>query len=139
MRTDLVPGRRTPQPDRYPSWYRGLLVGLDAPGAGRGASSAGRAPSEGPGGPGGNGILSGRKMLTPPPKVTDSKEEGIVIVVITVDKQGNVTEADPTGKGTNTSSAVLKSKARQAALQAKFSTSDKYDSQKGTIIFRFQF
>jgi outer membrane biosynthesis protein TonB len=91
-------------------------------------------------GPGGNGVsLSGRKMLSPPPKVTDSKEEGVVVVVITVDKQGNVTDADPTGKGTNTSSAILKSKARQAALQAKFSASDKYDSQKGTIIFRFQF
>ena len=93
----------------------------------------------GPGGPGGNGtVLSGRKMLSPPPKVTDSKEEGVVVVVITVDKQGNVIDADPTGKGTNTSSAVLKSKARQAALQAKFSSSDKYDSQKGTIIFKFQ-
>jgi hypothetical protein len=93
----------------------------------------------GPGGPGGFGGLSGRKMISPPPKVTDSKEEGIVVVVIMVDKQGNVTEADPTGKGTNTSSAVLKSKARQAALQAKFSSSDKYDFQKGTIIFKFQF
>ena len=92
----------------------------------------------GPGGPGGYGV-SGKKMVSPPPKVTDSKEEGVVVVVITVDKQGNVTEADPTGKGTNTSSAVLKSKARQAALQAKFSASDKYDSQKGTIIFKFQF
>jgi len=91
-------------------------------------------------GPGGTGFgLSGRKMIAPPPKVTDSKEEGIVVVVIMVDKQGNVTEADPTGKGTNTSSAILKSKARQAALQAKFSASDKYDSQKGTIIFKFQF
>lgn len=92
----------------------------------------------GPGGPGGSGV-SGRKMIAPPPKVTDSKEEGIVVVVITVDKQGNVIDADPTGKGTNTSSAVLKSKARQAALQAKFSSSDKYEAQKGTIIFRFQF
>jgi colicin import membrane protein len=92
----------------------------------------------GKGGPGGYG-LSGRQMVSPPPKVTDSKEEGIVVVVIMVDKQGNVTEADPTGKGTNTSSAVLKSKARQAALQAKFSATDKYDSQKGTIIFKFQF
>ena len=91
-------------------------------------------------GPGGTGVsLSGRKMISPPPKVTDSKEEGIVVVVIRVDKQGNVTEADPTGKGTNTSSAILKSKARQAALQAKFSASDKYDSQKGAIIFKFQF
>lgn len=91
-------------------------------------------------GPGGKGFsLSGRKIVMPPPKVSDGKEEGIVVVHITVDKQGNVTNADPNGKGTTTSSGVLKSKARQAALQAKFSPSDKYEEQKGTIVFKFQF
>jgi hypothetical protein len=109
-------------------------------GHGGGPDGVGIGPGNkiGPPGTGGNGVI-GRKMVSPPPKVTDSKEEGIVVVVITVDKQGNVTEADPTGKGTNTSSAILKSKARQAALQAKFSASEQYDSQKGTIIFKFQF
>ena len=93
-------------------------------------------------GPGkvGNGFsLKGRKIVVPPPKVSDGKEEGIVVVYVTVDKLGNVTNADPNGKGTTTSSQVLKSKARQAALQAKFSPDDKYDEQKGTIIFKFQF
>ncbi|MEO8761788.1 MAG: energy transducer TonB [Bacteroidia bacterium] len=91
-------------------------------------------------GPGGTGFsLSGRKILVPPPKVSDGKEEGIVVVYITVDKQGNVTDADPNGKGTTTSSGVLKSKARQAALQAKFSPSDKFDIQRGSIVFKFQF
>ncbi len=91
-------------------------------------------------GPGGSGFsLKGRKILVPPPKVSDGKEEGIVVVHITVDKQGNVTNADPNGKGTTTSSQVLKSKARQAALQAKFSPDDKYEEQKGTIVFKFQF
>ncbi len=92
------------------------------------------------GGRGGSGFdLSGRKMLTPPPKVSDSKEEGIVVVNITVDAAGNVTEADPTGKGTNTSSAILKSKARQAALQAKFNAADESGVQRGSIVFKFQF
>jgi TonB family protein len=91
-------------------------------------------------GPGGSGTsLKGRKILVPPPKVSDGKEEGVVVVYITVDKQGNVTNADPNGKGTTTSSQVLKSKARQAALQAKFSPDDKYEEQKGTIVFKFQF
>ena len=91
-------------------------------------------------GPGGTGFsLSGRKILVPPPKVSDGKEEGIVVVYISVDKQGNVVDADPNGKGTTTSSGVLKSKARQAALQAKFSPSDKFDIQRGSIVFKFQF
>jgi hypothetical protein len=91
-------------------------------------------------GPGGSGFsLTGRKIVSPPPKVSDGKEEGIVVVYITVDKQGNVTDADPNGKGTTTSSGVLKSKARQAALQAKFSASDKFDTQRGSIVFKFQF
>jgi len=91
-------------------------------------------------GPGGTGFsLSGRKIVSPPPKVSDGKEEGIVVVYITVDKEGNVTDADPNGKGTTTSSGVLKSKARQAALQAKFSPSDKFDVQRGSIVFKFQF
>ena len=91
-------------------------------------------------GPGGSGFsLKGRKILVPPPKVSDGKEEGIVVVYITVDKQGNVIDADPTGKGTTTSSGVLKSKARQAALQAKFSPDDKFETQRGSIVFKFQF
>jgi len=91
-------------------------------------------------GPGGSGTsLKGRKIIVPPPKVSDGKEEGVVVVYITVDKQGNVTNADPNGKGTTTSSQVLKSKARQAALQAKFSPDNKYEEQKGTIVFKFQF
>jgi protein TonB len=95
----------------------------------------------GPGmGTNGTGInLAGRKIVTPPCKVNDSKEEGIVVVNITVDKQGNVKEADPNGRGTNTSSSVLKSKARQAALCAKFNPSDKFDEQTGTMVFKFEF
>jgi len=99
----------------------------------------GTGPGKGPG-PGGMGVsLSGRQMLVAPPKVSDSKEEGIVVVIITVDKEGNVIDADANGKGTNTTSATLKSKARQAAKLAKFSPSTQYETQKGTIVFKFQF
>ena len=88
-------------------------------------------------GPGIN--LAGRKIMTPPCKVNDSKEEGVVVVTIKVDKSGNVTDADPNGRGTTTSSSVLKSKARQAALCAKFNPSDKYEEQSGTMVFKFEF
>ncbi len=91
-------------------------------------------------GPGGTGIsLAGRKIVTPPSKVTDGKEEGLVVVLITVNKEGKVIEADPNGRGTTTSSGVLKSKARQAALSAVFSASDKFDIQKGVMTFKFEF
>ncbi|HXB39907.1 MAG TPA: energy transducer TonB [Bacteroidia bacterium] len=110
---------------------------------GSGGGPDGQVPGTGPGthgGPGGVSFgLGGRKMLNPPPKVSDSKEEGVVVVIITVDKDGNVIDADANGKGTNTSSATLKSKARQAAKLAKFSPSAQYETQKGTIVFKFQF
>lgn len=110
---------------------------------GHGGGPDGTGVGTGPGnhgGPGGTGVsLVGRKMISPPPKVSDSKEEGIVVVIITVDKEGNVIEAEATGKGTNTSSATLKSKARQAAKLAKFSPSSQYETQKGTIVFKFEF
>jgi hypothetical protein len=95
----------------------------------------------GNGGGGKGGIqLSGRKILNPPCPVNDSKEEGVVVVIITVNKDGKVIEADPNGRGTNTSSSVLKSKARQAALCAVFSSSaNGQDEQTGSVTFKFEF
>ncbi len=88
---------------------------------------------------GGSGFsLAGRKALSLP-KVNDSKEEGIVVVTIKVNKEGKVIEAEPNGRGTNTSSSALKSKARQAALSAVFSPSTTFDEQIGTITFKFEF
>ncbi|HEY1038884.1 MAG TPA: energy transducer TonB [Bacteroidia bacterium] len=89
---------------------------------------------------GGSGYsLAGRKALSLP-KVNDSKEEGIVVVTIKVNKEGKVIEAEPNGRGTNTSSAALKSKARQAALSAVFSPAPNgFDEQIGTITFKFEF
>lgn len=95
----------------------------------------------GNGGGGKGGIqLSGRKIMNPPCPVNDSKEEGVVVVIITVNKDGKVIEADPNGRGTNTSSAVLKSKARQAALCAVFSAATNgQDEQTGSVTFKFEF
>lgn len=83
--------------------------------------------------------LRGASILTPPPISKDTQEEGTVVVDITVDKTGKVIKAEPTGRGTNTNSAVLKTKARQAALATKFKVSGEFEEQKGTITIIFKF
>jgi TonB family protein len=67
------------------------------------------------------------------------KEEGKVVVEITVDSEGNVIEANPNGRGTTTSSALLKAKAKQAALATKFNIEGKFEEQRGTITIIFSF
>lgn len=102
----------------------------------------GDGPGSGPGSGGGKGIkfdLKGRAVIKPPKMPKDTKEEGKVVVNITVDSEGNVTEADPNGRGTTTSSALLKAKARQAALATKFNIDGKIGEQKGTITIIFSF
>jgi hypothetical protein len=108
-----------------------------------GGSGGGNGPGKGPGsGPGNGGYgfsLSGRSVITPPPLSKDTKEEGKVVVEITVDKNGKVIKADPNGRGTNTNSAILKAKARQAALATVFNVSGEFEEQKGTITITFSF
>jgi outer membrane biosynthesis protein TonB len=82
--------------------------------------------------------LPGRKIEAQPTLSKDTKEEGKVVVEITVDKLGNVIKADPNGRGTTTSSSVLKEKAKQTALSTKFSISS-IEEQKGTITLIFSF
>ncbi len=109
-----------------------------------GGNGTGDGPGDGPGkGPGtGGGIkfsLTGRSFIKPPTLPKDTKEEGKVVVNITVDSEGNVTEADPNGRGTTTSSALLKAKARQAAMATKFNIDGKVPEQHGTITIIFAF
>jgi outer membrane biosynthesis protein TonB len=114
---------------------------------GTGGTGGGEGGSDGPGkGPGkgrGNGgygfSLSGRSIMTPPVLSKDTKEEGKVVVEITVDKTGKVIKADPNGRGTTTSSPMLKAKARQAALATMFNVSGEFEEQKGTITIIFSF
>lgn len=108
-----------------------------------GGEGGGDGPGKGPGkgiGNGGYGFsLSGRNMVTPPALSKDTKEEGKVVVEITVDKNGKVIKADPNGRGTTTSSPMLKAKARQAALATVFNVSGEFEEQKGTITIVFSF
>jgi TonB family protein len=108
-----------------------------------GGDGGGGGPGTGPGkGPGNGGYgfsLSGRSIMTPPVLSKDTKEEGKVVVEITVDKNGKVIKADPNGRGTTTSSPMLKAKARQAALATQFNVSGEFEEQKGTITIIFSF
>lgn len=87
----------------------------------------------------GSGIqLSGRTVLIRPHTTGNSIDQGIVVVLITVDKSGNVIKAEPGQKGSTTSSPVLLAKAKEASLQAKFNASPQgVPEQQGYITFNF--
>lgn len=110
-----------------------------------GGDGDGKGPGSGPGnGPGFGGgkigiDLKGRAVVIKPKLPSDTKEEGKVVVEITVDSEGNVIEANPNGRGTTTSSALLKAKAKQTALATKFNVDGKFEEQKGTITIVFAF
>ncbi len=80
-----------------------------------------------------------RTMVSQPKLENDTQEEGTVIVEIVVDKAGNVIEANPNGRGTTTSSSVLKAKAKKIAAATKFSPHESFEEQGGrlTIIFSY--
>lgn len=104
-----------------------------------GGDGPGKGPGKGPGNGGYGFSLAGRSVMTPPTLSKDTKEEGKVVVEITVDKNGKVIKADPNGRGTNTQSPMLKAKARQAALATTFNVSGEFEEQKGTITIVFSF
>jgi TonB family protein len=102
----------------------------DGPGTGIGDGT--------PGGPGGTGWdLKGRSLLKKPDRMTDSEEEGKVIVEIIVDETGKVIKATPGLPGSTTTSSKLYAKARGAAKEAKFSPSPGTGDQRGTYTFVF--
>ena len=109
---------------------------------GSGGPGTGTGTGEGPGsGPGKGGIsfdLGGRKMIHSPVVDDRSQETGKVVVAITVDKTGSVISAVPGYRGSTTTSAYLFSKAKDAAMKARFNPSaEGADIQKGTITFVF--
>lgn len=83
--------------------------------------------------------LKGRKHIgsLPAPAKT-FKEEGVVVVLIQVDKAGNVVSASPTGRGTNTTSDNLKQLAKAAALKTKFEPTEQPTLQPGSITYTFK-
>ncbi len=124
-----------PSGDPFKNGTGGTGTGSD------GGNGPGKGPGNGPGFGGGKfGFdLGGRSVLTKPKLPSDTKEEGKVVVEIVVDKEGNVIEANPIGRGTTTNSALLKAKARQAAMATKFNANGQFEEQKGTITIVFAF
>tara|TARA_B110000902_G_C14260147_1_gene569480 strand:+ start:786 stop:1625 length:840 start_codon:yes stop_codon:yes gene_type:complete len=89
-------------------------------------------------GSGGNYNLAGRKALSKPIEQPDCQEEGIVVVRITVDKNGKVINAIPGVKGSNNTAACLLKPAKEAALRTTWNADDKAPvNQTGTIIYKF--
>jgi len=120
------------------SMYSGKNGTGGGPGSGTG-TGGGDGDGNGPGT--GSGIsfdVSGRKLLLKPSIDDRSQETGKVVVSITVDKSGNVTEARPGARGSTTTSSYLFAKAKEAAMKAKFNASpEAADIQKGTMTFVF--
>ena len=116
--------------------------GTGTPGDGMGGTGPGGPGGPGNGGPGhGTGPRLKNRHLTVPAKlVSNQQEEGIVVVAITVDKDGKVTEAHAIAKGSTTTNSVLWATARQAALNARFDKSpDGVSDQQGYYQFDFSF
>lgn len=99
---------------------------------------------------GGNGIgdgdgkgisfnLGGRNALKLPKPDYLKQKQGIVVVQVTVDKQGNVTKVNPGVKGSTTLDSDLLRAAEKAALTAKFDVSPNAPAfQTGTITYIFK-
>lgn len=65
--------------------------------------------------------MEGRKMIKFPKIGLGTKDEGVVVVDVTIDKYGNVLSADPGAPGTKTTDdKYLFVKAKSACQQAKF-------------------
>lgn len=89
-------------------------------------------------GTGGNYNLEGRKALSTPKEQPDCQEEGIVVVRITVDKNGKVIKAEPGFKGSNNTSPCLLEPAKEAALRTTWNADENAPTnQVGTIIYIF--
>ncbi|MCD6202447.1 MAG: hypothetical protein J7K46_11635 [Bacteroidales bacterium] len=89
----------------------------------------------------GNGVsysLGGRTPQKLPLPEYNYQVAGVVVVEVTVDRNGNVTKATPGVKGSTTLNQDLLNAAKKAALASKFDRKpDAPAFQKGTITYKF--
>jgi TonB family protein len=82
--------------------------------------------------------LGGRGFQSLPKPAYEYQEEGKVVVEVSVDRSGKVTQAIPGIKGSTTLNEYLLRVAKEAALKARFDPkSDAPVIQKGTITYNF--
>ena len=90
----------------------------------------------------GNGIsfsLGGRGIAKFPNIEDNSQKQGIVVVEITVDQEGNVVNARPGVRGSTTTDRRLLEIAKKAALETQFDgNANAPQRQIGTITFNFK-
>jgi len=124
----------------------GKSQGVTFPGGNQGVPTGDpNANKYGPGGSGsgdqGSGIsfsLSGRSALSLPKPNYPGDDAGLVVVKVTVDKNGRVTSAEPGAQGTTIMDKSFWNEAKQAALKAKFNIDNNAPAfQQGTISYRF--
>lgn len=115
----------------------GTATGGSGSGTGTGFGS-----NEGAGAGGGSSTvsLSGRSLLGGLPKPDyNAQEEGLVVVEITVDRDGKVINAEPGKRGTTVSNSTLWNAAKRAALKTEFNSDPNAPlRQVGTITYRFK-
>jgi TonB family protein len=122
--------------------YTGTGHGPGTGGGEGGGNGTGHGPGNGPGtGPGNSGIhydLQGRTFKSLPKPSYNSRDVGIVVVTIWVDKKGNVIKVQTGARGTTTTKETLWKSAEGAAKIAKFNVKpDAPEEQKGTITYNF--
>ena len=93
------------------------------------------------GGIGTDGIayqLGGRSPAFKAKPLYKIQEEGKVVVIITVDRLGNVVNAIPGAKGSTTLNKYLLARSKEAALKTKFDPKQSApENQQGKIIYHF--
>ncbi|MFV0505615.1 MAG: hypothetical protein ACK5L5_02725 [Bacteroidales bacterium] len=117
---------------------QGITSGAGNQGVSTGAISS---DNYGSGGRQGNGIsysLGNRKALSLPTPSYPGTQQETVVVEVSVDKRGNVIEANPGAQGSTTMNSQLLSVAKKAAMESKFSADENAPAhQKGTITYVF--
>ena len=117
----------------FPGGNQGVTTGdANANNYGQGGSGSGQ-QGDGP-----SFSLAGRSALGLPKPKYPGDDSGTVVVRITVDKNGNVTAADPGAPGTTIADQSFWNAAKEAAKKAKFNVDSKAPAfQQGTITYRF--
>lgn len=138
--TNIAGNQGNPNGDLNSTSYTGDGGSGGGTGGGHGnGNGPGNGDGDGPGKDKGTSyFMKDRTAKNIPKPIYNSKEEGLVVVNIWVDKKGNVTKAEAGARGTTTTNQALWKIATTAAKRATFSVkADAPEEQKGTITYNF--